>query len=40
MTFLELFAFVSVPVIVVAIGVTGAWLHSRSLQRHRNTPAE
>ena len=40
MTELWVVAFVVMPVIVVALGWSAAWLHHRSLQRHRNTPAE
>jgi len=40
MTGIELFAFVVMPLIVVAGGLVAAWLHSRSLGRHHHTPAE
>ena len=40
MTGLELFAFVIMPVSLVAIGGLAAFLHNRSLRRHHTTPAE
>jgi hypothetical protein len=41
MTFMELFAFVIMPVAVVAIGSFGAWLHMRDLKHHHPShPAE
>jgi len=40
MTFLQLFAFFILPLVIAAIGAGAAWLHLRGLNRHRNTPAE
>jgi hypothetical protein len=41
MTFMEIFAFVIMPVLVVAIGWGGVWLHMRNLNRpHSRHPAE
>jgi hypothetical protein len=40
MTELALYVFLVLPLVIMAIGLTGAWLHVRSLKRHHNTPAE
>jgi len=40
MTLLSVYFFFVLPVTIAAIGWGAAWLHHRSLQRHRNTPAE
>ena len=40
MTFLYIYAFVIMPVTVVAIGALGTWLHLRDLKRHSQHPAE
>ncbi|WP_280114009.1 hypothetical protein [Devosia riboflavina] len=40
MTLMYIYAFIVMPVVVVAIGATGAWLHLRDLKRHSHHPAE
>ncbi|MDB5623368.1 MAG: hypothetical protein JWR39_1931 [Devosia sp.] len=40
MTFLEWYAFVILPALVVAIGAGGAWLHLRDLKSREVHPAE
>lgn len=40
MSFIELFAFVIMQVLVVALGAGGTWLHMRNLKRHEQHPAE
>jgi len=40
MTELAIYFFFVLPIVIMAIGATAAWLHLRSLKRHNNTPAE
>ncbi|WEJ57587.1 hypothetical protein [Devosia sp. FJ2-5-3] len=40
MSFIEVFAFIIMPILVLAIGSGGAWLHMRDLKRHEQHPAE
>jgi uncharacterized protein YneF (UPF0154 family) len=40
MTFMYIYAFIIMPVALVAIGAGGAWLHMRNLKRHMQHPAE
>lgn len=40
MTGLELFAFVILPIMIVAIGGLGTWLHLRDLERRHGKPSK
>ena len=40
MTSLEIFAFVVLPAVVVAIGAGATWLHLHSLRSHHPHPGE
>ena len=40
MNFMALYAFVFMPILLVAIGSVATWLHLRDLKRHEHHPAE
>ena len=40
MTLMYIYAFIIMPLVVVAIGGLAAWLHLRDLKRHSQHPAE
>lgn len=40
MRFIEVFAFIIMPMLVLAIGVGGSWLHMRDLKRREDHPIE